>query len=325
MESRNIISSTEPIDIALIKPERLTINLLGGMELKMGSKTYDHPFLHRKKVKTLLSYLVLSEGREINTERLQSILWPTSPLSKNRNNFNNLWSLLRKGLTPDGSEVCPYIQRHQGVCKLNRTVVDSDLFELHSLCDEFQFAEAEPAEALELYHRLRSVYRGNLLPGDEGNPIIMRSRRMWRDRTVDALYMMALSLKRRGALQETLWFTDAALSIDETREDVLRLEMRTHLDRGNPSRALASYVQAGTVLDQRYGLQPHAETAALASEALGGALPPRIPRITCIPVRETSSKRKTTVRRKASVGRPKRTVEASARLASGDLPQRSAR
>lgn len=325
MESRNIITTTESIDTAALTPERLTVNLLGGMELKIGSRTYDHPFLHRKKVKTLLAFLVLSEGREINTERLQSILWPTSPLSKNRNNFNNLWSLLRKGLTPDGSEVCPYIQRHQGVCKLNRATVDSDLFELHALCDEFQFTEAEPAEALELYHRLRTVYRGNLLPGDEGNLVIMRSRRMWRDRTVDSLYMMALSLKRRGALQETLWFTDAALSIDETREDVLRLEMRTHLDQGNPSRALASYLHAGTVLDQRYGLQPHAETAALASEALGGALPPRIPRITRIPVQETLSKRKASARHKSPAARPQHTVEAASRLASGDLPQRSAR
>lgn len=316
---------------------RLSINLLGGMELMLDGKPYDNPFLHRQKVKTLMALLVISEGREVNTEHLQSVLWPRSALSKNRNNFNNLWSLMRKGLTPEGSTICPYVRRHQGVCKIDRDLVDSDIFQLHELCDEFQFAEAEPAQALRLYHQLLDIYRGDLMPGEHENLSILRSRRLWLNRTVDALYMMALSLKRRGALLETIWFTQSALGIDATREDVLRLEMRAHLDQGNPSRALAAYMQAGTVLEERYGLQPHAETVALASEALGGALPPRFPMVAHIPVEEPSGKRKKSRRKKKAQPAPESAPEEEAvlalapaplegaLLATGDIPQRSAR
>lgn len=306
-------------------PERLRVNLLGGLELYVGQKPHHHPYLHRQKVKTLLALMVLSEGREVNTEHLESIIWPYSDLSKNRNNFNNLWSLLRKALAPVEGGSCPYLHRHQGVCKLDRTLVDSDVFELHDLCDQLQFSEPDPMEALRLYQRLQQVYRGNLLPGEEENAVILRSRRIWRNRTVDALYMTALSLMQRGALAETVWFTQAALGIDESREDVLRLEMRAHLDQGNPSRALASYSHACLVLDQRYGLQPHAETVALAREAMGEEAPAslfaRIPVAAAPPIRSSVGKRR--AKTIAMRGKNSRVaVSNRTRLADGTIPKR---
>ena len=247
----------------------LRVNLLGGMEVLFDGQPYDHPFLHRQKVKALLAALVLSEGRELNTEYLQTLLWPNSSAEKNRNNFNNLWSLLRKSLMAGAGGTCPYVVRHQGVCKLDRRYVDSDIFELHAICDAFQFGDPDLTEAIALYRRLRRIYRGDMLPGEDANRLVVHDRRTWRNRTIDALYSMALSLKAQKALREAGWFAQAALALDPAREDVLRLLMRLSLDLGNPSRALRYFAGTSRILGEEYGLDPHPETLELAREAMG--------------------------------------------------------
>lgn len=264
---------------ARIRPESLTghrpapgalrINLLGGMEVLVDGVPYDHPFLRRQKVKALLAALVLSEGRELNTEYLQTLIWPNSSAEKNRNNFNNLWSLLRKSLAGAKDGACPYVQRHQGTCKLDRAHVDSDIFELHAICDAFQFGDPDLPEAISLYRRLQKVYRGDLLPGEDEMRLVVHDRRRWRNRTVDALHSMALSLKAQQASREAGWFAQAALSLDPSSEDILRLFMRLSLDQGNPSRALMQFAVTSRVLGEQYGLDPHPETLDLAREAMG--------------------------------------------------------
>ena len=247
----------------------LRVNLLGGMEVLVDGVPYDHPFLHRQKVKTLLAALVLSEGRELNTEYLQTLIWPNSSAEKNRNNFNNLWSLLRKSLAGGKGGTCPYVQRHQGTCKLDRTQVDSDIFELHAICDAFQFGDPDLPEAISLYRRLQKIYRGDLLPGEDEMRLVVHDRRRWRNRTVDALHSMALSLKAQSAAREAGWFAQAALSLDPSREDILRLFMRLSLDQGNPSCALMQFALTSRTLGEQYGLDPHPETLDLAREAMG--------------------------------------------------------
>lgn len=251
--------------------QTVRVNLLGGFEVLLNGHPYDHPHLHRQKVKALLALLVLSEGREQNIEFLERTIWPYSCAEKNRNNFNNLWSLLTRALTLEGTGRCPYLTRHQGVCKINRDLVVSDIAELRLICEQLQFGDVAPAEASILYQRLRQTYRGPVLPGERDNEEILRYRSVWRNRTVDALHLMAASLFEQEWIRESIWFAQTARLIDPSREDVLRLEMKIHLAQGNPSRALAAYSNTRQVLNKNYGLEPSAETRALVERALTNA------------------------------------------------------
>lgn len=307
----------------------LRVNLLGGLEVLVDGEPYDHPFLHRQKVKALLAALVLSEGRELNTEYLQTLLWPNSSAEKNRNNFNNLWSLLRKALMVRQDGACPYVVRHQGVCKLDRRYVDSDVFELHAICDAFQFGDPSVSDAVALYRHLQKIYRGDMLPGEDANRLVIHDRRVWRNRTVDALHSMALSLQAQAALREADWFAQAALALDPAREDVLRLLMRLNLDRGNPSRALVHFAGTSRILGEQYGLDPHPETLELAREAMGEraaqqetgrAHPPKDP---CATGRVRP--RPNTQRHPAQTGAALPSPAAVFRSATGALPNRESR
>ncbi|MGI6591220.1 MAG: AfsR/SARP family transcriptional regulator [Eggerthellaceae bacterium] len=237
----------------------------------MDDRPFDHVNLHRQKVKALLALLVLSEGREQNIEFLERTIWPYSCPEKRRNNFNNLWSLLSRALTPDGAERCPYLVRHQGICKLDRSLVDSDIADLRLICEQLQFGEVVPSEAAALYRNLRRVYQGPVLPGERDNDEICRYRRVWRNRTIDALSLSAALLYEQEWVREALWFVEAALVLDPSREDILRLEMNMHLDQGNPSQALCAYSNTRRVLHEVYGLEPSKETLVLAERALGGS------------------------------------------------------
>ena len=297
----------------------LRVNLLGGFEILVEGVPYAHPALHRQKVKSLLAVMVLSEGREVGIEHLERLLWPRGSAEKNRNNFNNLWSLLRRALAPESDEDCPYLARYQGVCKVVRGLVDSDVAELHRICDAFLFLDPDFDQAVELYRRLQRIYRGDLLPGEVENPVVLRERDRWRDRTVDALQAMALSLKEQGSLHEALRFTQAALTLDPGREDIVRVEMRLALDLGNPARAFAALAGLKHALREQFGLDPSPETLELAREARGDG--PALPRA----VAAAPAERAAAIRSRRP--RHPRTGHAGAtlRTADGSLPARTAR
>lgn len=243
-------------------PPRLTVNLFGRLEVKVGDATVESGHLSRQKVRSLLALLVLNRGRDVSRDRLAAQLWPESSPSCRRKNFYATWSQLRSALsTPDGD--CPYLIRHQnGVC-IEARLLASDVLELEEVCRALLFNRPGRGGWGHLFARVEDSFADELLPGDDGCDVIDGLRADCKNRLVDALVAASGKLLDEGDPREGLWFARAALSRDDSREDVYVALMRAQIASLQRTAALQTYFACRRYLADDLGIDPSAETMRL--------------------------------------------------------------
>lgn len=243
-------------------PPRLTVNLFGRLEVKVGDAAVESGHLSRQKVRSLLALLVLNRGRDVSRDRLAAQLWPESSASCRRKNFYATWSQLRSALsTPEGD--CPYLVRHQnGVC-IEARLLASDVLELEEVCRALLFNRPGRGGWGHLFARVEDSFADELLPGDDGCDVIDGLREDCKNRLVDALVAASGKLLDSGDPREGLWFARAALSRDDSREDVYVALMRAQIASLQRTAALQTYFACRRYLADDLGIDPSAETMRL--------------------------------------------------------------
>ncbi len=241
---------------------RLTVNLFGGLDVRIGGKRVDDALFRRQKVKTLLALLVLNRGREFSRDKLVSLLWPESPLEAARKNFYGVWSLLRRALkTPDGT--CPYLIRQQRGLRLDADLLDSDVVQLDDVCNKLLFEQPGYGGWAYLFSQVNDRFSDDILPSENNNDALVGRRAECRDKLVDALVAASTRLVGAGETREGLWFARAALQRDGGREDAYVALMEAQMGAGQRSAALETYFACRRYLVNELGIDPSIETTRL--------------------------------------------------------------
>lgn len=237
----------------------LTVKLFGGVEAWLGDMQVDPEKLRRQKVKTLLALLVLHRGRELSRDRLLAMMWPESDIDAARKSFYTIWSLLRSALSlPDGT--CPYLVRQQNVCRLNGSLLRSDVADLGDVCHALMFEDMSTDDWARLATDVDLRFSDELMPGEKATEAIGLMRSECRTRLVDALVAASRRLGRAGRVRESLWFSRAALRRDRSREDAYTALMRAQVAAGQRSAALETYFDCRRFLAEELGIDPSPET-----------------------------------------------------------------
>ena len=203
----------------------LEVFVFGRFDVRIGGKSIDPSFFTRQKVRSLLVVLLINAGKDVSSKRLASLLWPESVESKAVHNFYAIYSKLHCALKlPDGT--CPYLIRGQGVCRLDPLHVKSDLDDLSQLCHALRFNTLDPQSASLLLDKLKTLYPGELLPGEEKIPLVGTARTQWCNRVVEALMFAANKLYESGETGLALDFAHQALIYDPRRENCYELLMQ---------------------------------------------------------------------------------------------------
>lgn len=240
----------------------LRVKLFGGLEVRMGDQLVDPSRLRRNKVKALLVLLVLNRGRDVSRDRLMDLIWPGADYDSQRKNFYNIWSILRRALTlPEGG--CPYLVRQQGVCRLDRNLLRSDVADFDEMCRTLMFGKLDSGGWARLSAEIDARFSDELMPGERSSEVIERMRSEFRMRLVDALVAAARRLVDEGSSQEALWFARAALRRDRMREDAYAALMRAQVAVGQRVAALDTYFQCRKFLVEELGIDPSPDTIAL--------------------------------------------------------------
>lgn len=232
----------------------LTVNLFGGMEIRIGGDAVDPRHLSRMKVKTLLALLVVHRGRELQRDALALMLWPDSAESSYRNNFYSIWSHLKQSLQIDGE--CPYLIRTQTGCRLDPRLVRSDVYEYESICRSLLFGTEGASDWERLYAAISKEYAGELMPCETGNPTIASLREHYHDQLVDGLIATAGRLIGAGEPRGALWFAREARRREGKREDVYIALMESQIAADQRSAALATYFECRRFLNEELGIDP---------------------------------------------------------------------
>ena len=241
---------------------QLTVKLFGGLEVRIGDERIDPGKLRRQKVKTLLALLVLNRGRDVSRDRLMEAIWPGAAFDAARKNFYGIWSQLRIALSlPQGD--CPYLIRQQNVCRLDGTLLRSDVADFDETCRTLMFGRMDTDGWARLSAEIDDRFSDELMPGERSTDAIERMRAECRVALVDALVAASRRLIAEGRAQEGLWFARKALKRDASREDAYTALMEAQVAAGQRAAALDTYFSCRRYLTEELGIDPSLETMAL--------------------------------------------------------------
>lgn len=237
-----------------LRPPPLRVNLLGGMEVWVGDTPVAPRLLSRQKTRTFLGMLVLSRGKELTRDFIVSDLWPDSSIEQARRNFYTVWSQLRRALSVRGE--CLYLFRDQFGCRIDASLVQSDVAQLEETCRTLMFGHLETNEWENVFALVRDKFAGELLPNEHDSEFIIRLRDEYRIRLVDALIAASGRLLEAGEVRGGLWFAREAMKRDRTREDAYVAQMEAQMAGGQRTAALETYFLCRRYLAEELGIDP---------------------------------------------------------------------
>lgn len=229
---------------------------------------------------TTLAFLLLHPAERHPRSRLAFLIAPDVPERKARRLLSRaLWDLRRTLpldlLTTEGDTIV--------VRSEPRIWVDVSRFE--ELTRPYEKRRPRTDDDIKDLQRAVALYRGDLLEDFYEDWVLGRRERL-RETYLQALLSLSEWAKRNGRYYQALTFILKLLQTDPLQEAAHREAMRLYglLDR--PEAALQQYQTCRQILADEMGIEPDAETTALArafSRRAEHAAPPHVPKIPAHP------------------------------------------
>ena len=227
----------------------LEVRLLGQFEVLLDGRSISIP---TRNAQSLFAYLVLHAGKAQRREQLAGLLWPDSSEENARSNLRHeLWRL-RKAL---GTQADTYLISDDLTIAFNpHSAYDLDVLQMES-------ASLEDSPAEDLIAAL-SVYRGELLPGFYEEWVFVERNRLaafFEERMARLLEL----LQTEGRWAEALDWGLRWIAMGQWPEPAYRALMSAYANRGDLSKAMATYERFSQGLQKDLGVGPSEQTQAL--------------------------------------------------------------
>lgn len=241
------------------------INLLGRCEVTRDGKNVLPNGELRRKAKLVLALLVVNDGKELPRTWIERIVWPESDPACVRSSFYNLWSYIRRVLTPPDEE--PFgSRRSRDTVSLAGLNYVSDVGEVHAQCLLLNGCN-DPDICKRALGEIERLYCGPLLPGVQ-NDQIDAYRITYQNRVLDALVDGVRALIRANDLRLAQHYAEFAFGIDQTREDVVYQYMKVQQLLGQYAGAISTFVSCRRALVDRFGIDGSSRLEELYEEIL---------------------------------------------------------
>lgn len=241
------------------------INLFGRCEITRDGVNVVPKGELRRKAKVVVALLLVNDGKELPRTWIERIVWPESNPMCVRSSFYNLWSYIRRILTPPGEE--PFGSgRSRDTVSFSGLNFISDVVEVKSLCTSLHGC-TDPSEYRRSLRRIECLYCGPLLPGVE-NDQLDTYRNTYQNRVLDALMDGVRVLIRDNDLRSAQHYAQFAFSISQTREDVVYHYMKVQQLLGQFAGALSAFVSCRRAMVDRFGIDGSSRLESLYREIL---------------------------------------------------------
>lgn len=254
---------TDAVKTEIVSPVR--INLFGRCEVTRDGKNVLPNGELRRKAKLVLALLVVNDGKELPRTWIERIVWPESDPACVRSSFYNLWSYIRRVLTPPDEE--PFgSRRSRDTVSLAGLNYVSDVGEVHAQCLLLNGCN-DPDICKRALGEIERLYCGPLLPGAQ-NDQIDAYRITYQNRVLDALVDGVRALIRANDLRLAQHYAEFAFGIDQTREDVVYQYMKVQQLLGQYAGAISTFVSCRRALVDRFGIDGSSRLEELYEEIL---------------------------------------------------------
>ena len=254
---------TDAVKTEIVSPVR--INLFGRCEVTRDGKNVLPNGELRRKAKLVLALLVVNDGKELPRTWIERIVWPESDPACVRSSFYNLWSYIRRVLTPPDEE--PFgSRRSRDTVPLAGLNYVSDVGEVHAQCLLLNGCN-DPDICKRALGEIERLYCGPLLPGVQ-NDQIDAYRITYQNRVLDALVDGVRALIRANDLRLAQHYAEFAFGVDQTREDVVYQYMKVQQLLGQYAGAISTFVSCRRALVDRFGIDGSSRLEELYEEIL---------------------------------------------------------
>lgn len=254
---------TDAVKTEIVSPVR--INLFGRCEVTRDGKNVLPNGELRRKAKLVLALLVVNDGKELPRTWIERIVWPESDPACVRSSFYNLWSYIRRVLTPPDEE--PFASRRsRDTVSLAGLNYVSDVGEVHAQCLLLNGCN-DPDICKRALGEIERLYCGPLLPGVQ-NDQIDAYRITYQNRVLDALVDGVRALIRANDLRLAQHYAEFAFGVDQTREDVVYQYMKVQQLLGQYAGAISTFVSCRRALVDRFGIDGSSRLEELYEEIL---------------------------------------------------------
>ena len=246
------------------------IEILGRFEMTLDDgATTEIP---RRKMASLLAWLILHPGRFYTRDFLAELLWPEDPPDSSQDRFRHTLVEIRRLLepTPELRGVALTIDRN-GV-KLNQGAITSDAEEFQQALDGALSSDNSVSRLASLIEAIR-VYKGDLLPGFYEDWIVHERIRL-SDEFITSLCQAALLLAQAGDTIQGIQLAKRAVGIDPLHEEAHRVLMRIYSWLNRPSDIESQYRTMVRELKSQMDTEPTEMSQRLLKELTANNLLP---------------------------------------------------
>jgi len=231
---------------------------------RFGLLTDDRPVEYGRKVQqkplALLKALVALGGRGVVEGRLTELLWPEADGDLAHHSFEVALSRLRKVL---GNEEALVLK--EGCLSLSNRHCWVDVWAFARSLGQAEKARKEGMgpEASRQYEKALSLYRGPFLPSEE-MACATSPREKLRGRFLRAVAHLGQCYEDGERWGEAISCYGKGIEADDLAEELYRRLMVCHIRQGREAEALSVYRRCRRTLSSVLGVDPSAETRAIA-------------------------------------------------------------
>ena len=242
-------------------PWPVKIHTLG----RFGLLVDDRPVEFGRKVQqrplSLLKALIALGGRDVSEARLAELLWPDADGDLAHHSFEVALSRLRKLL---GKEDALVLKEGRLSLSNRQCWVDVWAFERFLGQAEKARKEGEGTVAIRLFEKVLSLYRGPFLQSEEMTWAESPREKM-RSGFLRAVARLGQCHEDREHWEEAASCYRKGLEADDLAEELYRRLMVCHIRQGREAEALSVYRRCRKTLSSVLGVNPSAETRAIAA------------------------------------------------------------
>jgi len=232
---------------------KLKISVLGGLDI--AGHASDGKVTLTRKVKALLAYLALENGRPQSRERLADLFWENTPEEQARTS-------LRQGLSALRKQIGGALVTEQDQVRIDLNLVNLDAVYFEQLVGKNDPTALEDAV---------TIYKGDLLQGfslkeEAFEAWIRPERERYRGLMIDSLMKLTEVYEASRNIDRMAGTTTRLLALDPLNENAHRALMRSYSAQGRHGTALKQFEICRQLLGQELTVQPQPETVQLANE-----------------------------------------------------------
>jgi DNA-binding SARP family transcriptional activator len=243
---------------------QLRIRMFGSLSVDDGRRRLGVRDFGGVKPKQILEILLVARGRSVPKDRLAEHLWPSSLPRNVAGTIESYVSVLRTHLSPGTRLGHMLVVTEPEAYRLELSHADIDVDRFDALVAQAE-KSATPAERRALLEEAVALAQGELLEDEPYADWVDDMRESYRRIVLRARLDAARAALADGDLASCAEHAEAAIALDRSDEEAVRTAMIAYSALGRRQDALRTFNRCRTILVDEVGIEPAAETTALAA------------------------------------------------------------